>query len=254
MYKVVVIEDEKLVRQGIIMGIDWKSIHCMIVGEASNGQEGIEVIKKCRPDLVITDIRMPKMDGLEMVTKLSEMEIKPLTIFLTAYDDFTYTQQAIRLQAADYLLKPFQDGQLEETVERVLVQLGKRTEKESLAEGDMELQLEKGDKRKYISEAMAYIDCNYANSQLSVKEVATHLGISEGHLSHLFRKETEFTPMTYVTKCRMRAARNLLKDYKYKVYEVAEMVGYRDITYFSATFKKYVGVAPREYQDRYYSV
>lgn len=77
------------------------------------------------------------------------------------------------------------------------------------------------------------------------------MGISGGHLSHLFRKETNFTMMNYVVNCRIRAAKGLLKDYRYKIYEVAEQVGYRDITYFSAIFKKHVGVSPSEYQDRY---
>lgn len=254
MYKVVVIEDEQLVRQGIILGTDWSSIDCMVVGEASNGMEGCEVIQQCKPDLIITDIRMPKMDGIEMVRKLEEMNLRPFAVFLTAYDDFSYAQQAVRLHAADYLLKPFQDGQLEETVKRILAQLDAKQEPDRISGNLPELQLDKGDKSKYISDAMAYMEANYANPELSIKAVASHLGLSEGHLSHLFRKETKFTPMTYVTRCRMRAAMQLLKDYKYKVYEVAELVGYHDITYFSVSFKKYVGVAPREYQDRYRDV
>ena len=249
MYKVVVVEDERLVRQGIVMETEWARIDCVVVGEAENGEEGYEIIKKYSPDLVITDIRMPKMTGQEMMEKLKGEEILPYVIFLTAYDDFAYAQQAIRLNTVDYLLKPFKDGQLEETVRTLLEhsirQRGEQNEKTP------ELQLKKGDKSKYIVDAMAYIDANYANPDLSVKAVAESLRISEGHLSHLFRKETNFTVMTYVTNCRIRAAKNLLKDYTYKVYEVAEMVGYRDITYFGMTFKKYVEVTPSEYQDRY---
>ena len=100
-------------------------------------------------------------------------------------------------------------------------------------------------------DAVSYIDENYANPNISVRSVAENLAISEGHLSHLFRKETDFTFLSYLTQCRMRAAKKLLKDHRYKIYEVAEMVGYKDITYFSVTFKKFVGVSPSEYQDRY---
>jgi len=113
------------------------------------------------------------------------------------------------------------------------------------------LQLKKGDKSKYLAEAFAYIDEHYMDVDISVQKVADSLGISGGHLSHLFRKETNFTMMNYVVNCRIRAAKNLLKDYHHKVYEVAEKVGYKDITYFSAIFKKHVGVSPSEYQDRY---
>lgn len=249
MYKVVVVEDEKRVRQGIVMGTDWSKINCIVMGEAANGEEGIEIIRKCKPDIVITDIRMPKITGIEMVQKLHEEGMEPKVIFLTAYDEFTYAQQAIQLGAVNYLLKPFRDGQLEEAVLKVLEK--SRKESAQKEQVNQELRFSKSDKSKYIMYAIAYVDENYANPDISVRAVAEKLGISEGHLSHLFRKETDSTFMVFVTKCRMRSAMNLLKDYQYKVYEVAEMVGYHDITYFSATFKKYVGVSPSEYQNRY---
>lgn len=249
MYKVVVVEDEKRVRQGIVMGTDWSKINSIVMGEAANGEEGIEIIRKCKPDIVITDIRMPKITGIEMVQKLHEEGMEPKVIFLTAYDEFAYAQQAIQLGAVNYLLKPFRDGQLEEAVLKVLEKSRKESaQKEQVNQG---LRFSKSDKSKYIMDAIAYVDENYANPDISVRAVAEKLGISEGHLSHLFRKETDSTFMAFVTKCRMRSAMNLLKDYQYKVYEVAEMVGYHDITYFSATFKKYVGVSPSEYQNRY---
>ena len=235
MYKVVVVEDEKRVRQGIIMGTDWSKINCVVMGEAANGEEGVEMIRKCRPDIVITDIRMPKMMGIEMIENVYEDGLEPYVIFLTAYDDFAYDTMP--------------DGELENTIGRIIEK--NRRDCERREQQNQELRLDLGDKSKYIMDAVAYVDENYANPDISVKAVADSLGISEGHLSHLFRKETDSTLMTFVTKKRMRAAMTLLQDYRHKVYEVAEEVGYRNITYFSATFKKYVGVSPSEYQDRY---
>lgn len=247
MYKVVVVEDEKLVRKGIIHGTDWSGINCMVAGEAADGEEGILAARKYHPDVIITDVCMPKMDGIEMLKRLREEGSDAIVIFLTAYDEFRYAQQAVKLGAADYLLKPFEDGALEEAVSKILAKKKKKAEPEKEAE----LSLKKGDKSKYIMDAIAYIEDNYANSEISVKTAAANLGISEGHLSHLFRKETDFTFLSYLTQCRVRAAKKLLKGHQYKVYEVAEKVGYRDITYFSVIFKKSVGVSPSEYQDRY---
>ena len=249
MYKIVVVEDEKRVRQGIIMGTDWSKINCIVMGEAEKGEEGVGIIRKCRPDIVITDIRMPRMMGIEMIEKVYELGLEPRVIFLTAYDDFAYAQQAVKLGAADYLLKPFKDGELETTIQKLIEKNRRDTERKE--QHNQELRLDAGDKSKYIMDAIAYVDENYANPNISVRAVADHLGISEGHLSHLFRKETDSTLMAFVTKRRMRAAMSMLQDYRHKVYEVAEQVGYRNITYFSATFKKYVGVSPSEYQDRY---
>lgn len=251
MYKVVVVEDEKRVRQGIVMGTDWSKINCLVMGEAANGEEGIAMIRKCKPDIVITDIRMPKMMGLEMIEKIQELGLEPHVIFLTAYDDFVYAQQAVKLSAADYLLKPFKDGELESTILKIIEKDKRDTERKE--QKNQELKMDPGDKSKYIMDAIAYVDENYANPNISVKAVADYLGISEGHLSHLFRKETDSTLMAFVTKRRMRVAMSLLQDYRHKIYEVAEQVGYRNITYFSATFKKYVGVSPSEYQNRYSS-
>ena len=74
--------------------------------------------------------------------------------------------------------------------------------------------------------------------------------MSEGHLSHVFKKETSYTIISYLTQYRVHTAMKLLQDCRYKVYEVAEMVGYRDVAYFGSTFKKQVGMSPSEYQDR----
>ena len=203
---------------------------------------------KYHPDVIVTDICMPKKSGIEMVESLRKEGNHAVVIFLTAYGEFSYAQQAVKLGAADYLLKPFSDGELEDAVERILKQNKERTETE---EKNPKCSLIKGDKSKYIMDAVSYIDENYANPNISLRSVAESLAISEGHLSHLFRKETDFTFLSYLTQCRMRAAKKLLKDHRYKIYEVAEMVGYKDITYFSVTFKKLIGVSPSEYQDRY---
>lgn len=114
MLKVVVVEDEELVRKGIVLTVDWAGAGCAVVGEAANGEEGLEVIRRYRPDLIVTDIRMPKLDGIEMLRRLREEGNRAHVVFLTAYSDFSYAQSALKLGAADYLLKPFHDGELEE--------------------------------------------------------------------------------------------------------------------------------------------
>ena len=251
MYKVVVVEDESIVRQGIVRSTNWSSIDCMVVGEAENGEVGYEVIKRLNPDVVITDIRMPKMTGIRMIEKLREEDIKPVTIFLTAYDDFDYAIDALRLRASDYVLKPFEDNVLEAAVTKALTNKKRKSDNKAEILEQENLSLSKGDKSKYLAAALSFIDKHYMDPELSAKMVSDALNISTGHLSHLFRKESEYTMSNYILDCRMRAAKDLLKDYTHKVYEVAEKVGYKDITYFSATFKKYVGVSPSEYQDRY---
>ena len=116
MMRVLVVEDEEMIRKGIVLATDWQSLGCVVVGEAANGEEGIAQAETCRPSLIITDLKMPKMDGLEMIAKLREAGCDAYVIILTAYDSFTYAQTAIRLGAVDFLLKPFHDGDLENAV------------------------------------------------------------------------------------------------------------------------------------------
>lgn len=250
MLRVLVVDDENLVRKGIVMGIDWASLDCMVVAEASNGLEGLLAAQKYKPDLIIADIRMPKMDGIEMLNQLRKEREDTHVIFLTAYSDFSYAQTAIKLSASDYLLKPFQDGELEETILRVQKKIKESKKQKNTDLNDVSDVLKKGYKSKYVTGAIDFISNHYNDRKLSIDTIAESLGISGGHLSHIFKKETEYTLMSYITHCRVHAAKNLLRDCRYKVYEVAEMVGYRDITYFSSMFKNMVGMTPSEYQER----
>ena len=147
MYKVIVIDDEMLVRRGIVMETDWQALNCVVVAEAGNGIEGLEAVRKYHPDLLICDIRMPKMDGIEMLKELRAEGNDVSVIFLTAYSDFSYAQSALKLFASDYLLKPFGDGELEQAVNHALDKRKKTQECEEKAGDDQlpELVLNKGD-------------------------------------------------------------------------------------------------------------
>lgn len=244
MMKVVVVEDEDLVRRGIVLTVDWAGVGCAVVGEAADGMAGLEVIRANQPDLIITDIKMPRLDGIEMIRRLREEGCRAYVILLTAYSDFSYAQAAVKLGAVDYLLKPFQDGELEEAVTRLRERV---TPTETPSVGK---EISEEGKSKYVMEALRYIAGHYNDPDMSVSSVARDLGISEGHLSHVFKKETSRTLGSYLTDYRIRKAMELLKDCRNKVYEVADRVGYRDITYFSSTFKRVVGVSPSEYQKQ----
>ena len=243
MLKVLVVEDEPYVRRGIVLSVDWTALDCFVVGEAAN-----DAALKFQPNIIITDIRMPKMDGIEMLKRLSEAGCKSEVIILTAYSDFEYAQNALHYGAADYLLKPFHDGELEQVIVSIHSRLMAR--QGNAAESLPALQLKKGDKSKYVMESLAYIAGHYNDPDIGVGSIAANAGISEGYLCHIFKKETNYTLMEYLSQYRMHVAMQLLRDCRVKIYEVAEQVGYRDIAYFSSMFRKIVGVTPSEYQDR----
>ena len=218
----------------------------VVVGEAANGEEGLAAVERYSPNLIITDVRMPRMDGIEMMNRLRAAGCRAHVIVLTAHSDFSYARSALQFGADDYLLKPFRDQELMAAIDKV-----RRKEQELTALTPQDtLPLAKGDKSKYVLQALEYIAGHYADQDISITTIAAHLGVSEGHLSHVFKKETSYTIISYLTQYRVHTAMKLLQDCRYKVYEVAEMVGYRDVAYFGSTFKKLVGVSPSEYQDR----
>lgn len=256
MHTVIVIDDETYVRRGIINNTDWAGIGCEVVGEASDGEEGYNLILKKKPDLVICDVRMPVMDGLSMVENLRKKGENVKVIFLTAYDDFSYIQKALRLGAVDYILKPFEDGQLETTIRRILNQDNERSrlenEKQQELRDDQLLPIRKEDPsmNRYSRSAIQYIRDHYQESNVSISSVASTLGVSEGHLSRLFKKDTGMSVSTYVTTYRIREAMRLLRDIHYRVSEAAAKVGYQDVGYFSTTFRKMTGMTPSEFQEK----
>ena len=131
MLKVLIVDDETVVRRGIVLGVDWASMDCVVVGEAANGEEGLAAAERYNPNLIITDVRMPRMDGIEMMRRLREKESTAHFIILTAYDEFDYARAALRYGAADYLLKPFKKERVMQTLERAKKRIRHQTDGET---------------------------------------------------------------------------------------------------------------------------
>lgn len=254
MNKVVIVEDEEFIRKGMVLATPWSKFNCEVIGEAKNGVEGLELIKKIKPDIVITDVKMPIMDGIIMIKELKNY-VDSEYIIISGYDDFKYAQQAIKLGVKDYLLKPIDDNEFYNTLNKVIDIVKQKKEKMRISNSKAKVELfneytyEKGydSREKYIIKAVEYIKNNY-NQEIVIKEVAESLFISESYLSRLFKKYTGYTFVEYLTNYRVKKAIELLKDHTIKVYEVAEKVGYNDSKYFSVIFKKYMGVTPIEFK------
>lgn len=246
MIRVVVVEDEYYVRKGLIQTFDWKALDCEIAGEAANGRDGIEIIEELRPDLVIADIEMPVINGLDMVKRLRSKQCRAEFIFLTGHQKFDYVHSALQLEAIDYLLKPFRYEDLTECVRKVKIRLHKVDEETSrtmlLTEEDTQA------KNLYIKQAMEYVHDHYAQ-ECTVTDVAGFLNISEAYFCRLFKKETGYTFVRYLTHYRIHVAAGLLAAVSVKVNEAAEQTGFRDANYFSSTFRRIMNVSPSEYQE-----
>ncbi len=253
----VIVDDEPIIVTGLVKLIPWASYDCEVAGTAFDGQEGLELIRRIRPDMVFCDIYMPKMDGLVMTAALkSEFDDMELTI-LTGYRDFELLQQALRLGVARYILKPSTMEELKEAVEAMTARLKKkgilpqreRTQEEELSQQKPGAETESAAGRFLVKNALAYMRENYRR-KITLKDVADHIYVSQWHLSKLLNGSTGQSFSELLNSIRVEAAKELLKDPALKVGDVADEVGFLDIAHFSRVFKKITGVSASEYRNR----
>lgn len=239
MYSIMIVEDEYLVRQGISSLVDFKKFNMQVIGEAENGLEAWEKIQAECPDIILTDINMPQMNGIKLAQLAREQYPQLHIIFLTGYDDFDYALSAVKLGAADYLLKPFS----REDVEAMLIKVKEKLDKEKKQQQVHEL-VEKAE----FSDLEQAIHDRLADTELSLKSLSFQLGFNSSYLSVLIKKELGLPFQDYLIQERMKRAKLLLLTTDLKVYEIAEQVGFEDMNYFSQRFKQIVGVTPRQFK------
>lgn len=261
MYKVVIIDDEPIIVQGLQKAIKWKEFDCAVVGTAADGLDGMEIIRREKPDILISDICMPKMDGLSMIAALkSEFPYMEITI-LTGFRDFDYAQEAIRLGVCRFLLKPSKMDELEEAVWAMLGNLktGKTTEKgdksekgtlkdDEKTETNEEESLDSAASSFIVNNALKFIEENYTE-RLKLVDVADSVYVSQWHLSKLLNKFTGQNFSEILNNVRMDKAKKLLENPSLRIGDIAEKVGFLDMAHFSRVFKKQVGLSANEYRN-----
>lgn len=245
MYKVVIIDDEPVIVEGLTRSIKWEEWGCEVVGSALNGMEGITLVKEKEPDILITDISMPKMDGLTMIASLKSQYETIEIMILTGYRDFDYAQRAIRLGVTRLLLKPSKMDELTEAISAMTGNL-KRMREADVPDFEQEEKNEAGS--FIVKNALAYIEEHY-REKLTLTDVADQIYVSQWHLSKLLNRHTEHTFSELLNGVRIDAAKELLKDPSLRIGDIADEVGFMDIAHFSRVFKKQVGVSANEYRN-----
>jgi two-component system response regulator YesN len=260
-YRVIIVEDSDWIRKGLEFTVPWQEYGFAVVGTAANGLEGLELIRKLAPDLVLADIKMPQMDGLTMIERLKEGGGHcPEFIVISGYGDFAFTRRAILLGARDYLLKPIADDDLVEVLKRMA---------SALSRGDAEQRLEALFEQQSFDPAfVAFFDslmdesvkrddfAGYAmrrveerfDTDIALCDIAGELRVSESTLGKRFKRVAGRTFVEYATMVRIKKALEFLADPACRVNEVACKVGIADTRYFSSLFKRYTGFTPSQFR------
>lgn len=245
LYKVVLVDDESLIVEGLRQVVDWAGHNCQVSATACDAVSGAQAIREHRPDILFTDIKMPGEDGLTMLAGLKGEFPRMQIAVLTGYRDFEYARRAIRLGVARFLLKPSKMDELEETLDYMTGILDRLPPEEQEGAGR-----EQGDTANsfIVRQARGYI-ARHCAEKLTLQEVADHCFVSQWHLSKLLNKHLGKPFYDLLNAERVRRAKELLEDPALRISEVAEQVGYADTAHFSRVFKKLENMSAGEWRN-----
>lgn len=265
---ILVVDDEYNTRMGVSYTLQqWGGDKAEIV-VAENGLQALNMLREREYDLLITDIRMPLMTGIELLETLREEKNEVAAILLTGFAEFEYAQQGLRLGAVDYLLKPVQQSELIQTAEKGLsmARLAKERRERLMKQhaGQLEhgalqeIEGSSGDERdslslhtsnEYVIKAIQYIE-EHISDVLTIKEVAQQVHLNPSYFSVLFKEEAGLTFIDYVTQLRIKKAKELLKGSNLSLDAISEQIGLQTTSYFIRMFKKFESMTPKQYRDQ----
>ncbi len=218
-----------------------------VIATAPNGEVALRLCDEAMPDIIITDVRMPIMDGIELIEQAKNKYLSIKYIITSGYSEFDYAQKAITLKVSSYLLKPVDPKELEECLVEMYAQLMNEN-KEYF--GIFNEALRGSSLKHMVAVVKEYINTNY-HKAINLNLIAHSMGYSPGYLTKSFTAEHGITPSKYLNQLRLNKAKSLLKNnMEYSVKTISEMVGYEDQGYFSRIFKKYMGISPIDYREK----
>ena len=237
--RVLLVDDEIMIREGFKRLFDWEAHDCQVVGEAGDGMEALAQIDALRPDIVIMDINIPIMSGLKVI-QLSRIKHPQIAyVIVSGYDDFSYCQQALRLQITDYILKPVNYEEFGTCIDNLKISLFEQRVAQAQEPQEQAERVITGITR-YLQEHLA--------EEVSLSVLAEKFHLNPQYISQLFKNEIGVGFLAYLTNICMERAKKLLLSPSLSVAEVAEQSGYGDYRVFTKVFKKSEGITPSQYR------
>ncbi|MDO5733030.1 MAG: response regulator [Eubacteriales bacterium] len=242
-----------MIRNGLVYVIDWMAMDCVVVGSAGDGHSGLELIEETDPDIVITDIRMPGLDGLSMLEAARSDQYDFSAIIISSYSDFEYAQKAIRTGVLDYMLKPIDEDELVAKINEAKRRLRKKrilhlVDDAFLAENSelFERASSAQDQDPYTSAIISMIKDHY-HEKLTLTQIATELNVSPSFVSRYIKEKSQFNFTDLLNRYRLQKALTLMLADKHLISEVAERCGFSDYRHFNTVFRKYLGISPSKW-------
>lgn len=250
--KLLIVDDEPIIRRGIKSLVDFEALGIETVLEAADGEQAFEIFQEALPDIVLADINMPGMSGLEFAEKVKTLNPITAVAMITGYDYFDYAQQAIKIGVEDYILKPVSRDDVQQLLHKLVKVVQQKASENQAANLVHQYHEEQGlgDQEGYEGQIQQLVERHFDNPDFTLSMLAEELGLSVGYTSGLFKKLFQVSFKEYVLLKRLDKARILLLTSVLKNYEISEAIGFNDPNYFSSVFKKRFGESPNQYRDR----
>lgn len=243
MYKLLITEDEYEIRNGLCNFFPWKAIGFEVVGLAENGKQAFEFVQSHNVDVILCDIIMPIMSGLELVTSLREWKYATKVIFFSAHKDFDYAQKAMEYGVKSYILKSTNYNELIRVFSKIKSELDEENIEEKIqSESNMNFN------EKIISSIKKYVEEHYRD--VTLEDLTKQINMNPDYISKFFKKNTGVNFSDYLTEVRMMKASEFLDNVQFKTYEISDLVGYSNSFNFTRAFRNYFGMSPRDYRSR----
>lgn len=227
---VLLVDDEPWILIGLKNLIDWEKEGFQIIGEASDGEKAWDKITCMEPDLIVSDIRMPHLNGLSLLERLRKNGITTSVVFISGYSEFEYARQSLRLGCSDYLVKPVEPRELRQALQKVKESIEEHAPAESFTSDST-----------VVRQVVRYLEQNYADP-LSLSELAGQYRFSAGYFSSLIKKKAGKSYSELLISIRLEKAEELLRTTNRSIEEIAQEVGYDDYFYFCKLYKKVKGI------------
>ncbi len=236
------LDDEAWQVKSLLKSIEWARYGTQVVGTQTNSLMAYDEIIEKKPHIVFTDVKMPVMDGLELIHNLQKDGFQGVFVVISGHAEYTYAQKALSYNAVEYCLKPIENEEIIAAIKKAII----RYENKRLL-ADLKIDVSSQSDHKILNDIIAYVNQHF-DETLSLQSVADVFYINNSYLSKLFKSEMQMTFTVYLSKLRLERACILLRESSMQIAEVAEKVGFLNYFYFARVFKKEYGMTPSEYK------
>lgn len=249
MYRVVIADDEKTMRSGLAQLIASYQMDLSVEAMACDGQEAIDAVKKLHPQILLMDINMPRVNGLDAICEIRKLDKDIKIIILSGYDEFTYAQKALEYGVFSYLLKPLDLLKFRDVLQSAMDAYSQRAWEKNWIQQEVPVSPAHQD---FSTELIQYISSHYTDCTLTLTTISDRFHVSSSYVTKVIKQATGMPFTDYLNHIRIRAAKLLLSNpnASMTIGEVADAIGYNSQNYFCRVFKSKTGLSPNQWRSQ----